>query len=58
MELNKFADLTNDEFAAKYVNNRMIIEKSDDERNIFVFEGGVPASWDWRDHGAVTPVKD
>lgn len=52
---NKFADLTSEEFKALYTGL-----KSNTERNPQHLLGmeGVPASIDWREKGAVSPVKD
>ena len=60
---NKFADMTPDEFKAKMLMDQMAANKSKpsmiksnmDSRINFT---DVPTSWDWRDLGAVTSVKD
>ncbi|KAF2917560.1 hypothetical protein DAI22_09g201900 [Oryza sativa Japonica Group] len=53
--LNKFADMTSEEFMAKYTG-----AKVDDtgEEQLLVGDVSPPATWDWRQHGAVTDVKD
>jgi cathepsin L len=54
--INKFADLTNEEFRAMYNGFKMSAKKSNPT---FVPKTTMaPASWDWRQHGAVTPIKD
>lgn len=61
--LNQFADLTNEEFRSKYVgtrrrdrNRRLARSKSD--RYGFKEGDSLPPSIDWREKGAVVPVKD
>lgn len=63
--LNKFSDMTSDEFTAKYTG--ALPEADDDVVDSFnilstqpLVHGGedAPLAWDWRDHGAVTRVKD
>ncbi|XP_062205891.1 thiol protease SEN102-like [Phragmites australis] len=58
--LNRFADMTLDEFKKKYtgakpVNRNAVKPKYMGSK---VADGDVPDSFDWRDYGAVTPVKD
>jgi len=55
--LNKFADLTAEEFARTYNGLKMSANRK--QNPIFVNRKGDPAaSWDWRTKGAVTPIKD
>ena len=60
--ITKFFDLTPQEFRNTYLNlkvslNEIIHAKSHGQLALLE-EGDVPASHDWRDHGAVGPVKD
>ncbi|KAG9446112.1 hypothetical protein H6P81_012240 [Aristolochia fimbriata] len=57
---NKFADLTNDEFKAKYLGYGLKKCWNKHEKTSFRYENVTmpPASIDWRNEGAVTPVKD
>uniref|UniRef100_A0A0E0M4L9 Uncharacterized protein n=1 Tax=Oryza punctata TaxID=4537 RepID=A0A0E0M4L9_ORYPU len=59
--LNKFSDLTFDEFVSKYTGGKVdatafATATSTPEEELPV--GVPPATWDWRQHGAVTDVKD
>uniref|UniRef100_A0A0D9XGV8 Uncharacterized protein n=1 Tax=Leersia perrieri TaxID=77586 RepID=A0A0D9XGV8_9ORYZ len=59
--LNKFSDMTSEEFMAKYTGAKVQPESvlanySDSAEQPLV--GVPPATWDWREHGAVTDVKD
>jgi len=56
--LNKFADLTQEEFAAKYLRALPIAQMS--RKNSLAYDafGDYPASKNWVDDGAVTKVKD
>nr|CAD1840779.1 unnamed protein product [Ananas comosus var. bracteatus] len=58
--LNRFADLTNDEFRATHNGFRPRSGAAAGTAKRFRYENvtAVPASMDWRAEGAVTPVKD
>jgi C1A family cysteine protease len=53
--VNQFADLTNEEFKALYVNTRY---NRTAPRNTVWLDSAPVDSVDWRQHGAVTPVKN
>jgi cathepsin L len=58
--MNKFADLTVEEFVEIYTGSKKVVEFTpEDLKPIFsdVFVS-LPASWDWRNYSYVTPVKD
>ncbi|XP_059647820.1 cysteine proteinase mucunain-like [Cornus florida] len=60
--LNKFADLTNDEYRSKFVGSKFDRKKmlSTPRSDRYAFRAGddLPESVDWRSKGAVAPVKD
>ncbi|GMN43577.1 hypothetical protein TIFTF001_012775 [Ficus carica] len=62
LSLNRFADYTNDEFLVYFTGNKIPIstESSGEESKPFIYESltDVADSVNWRDRGAVTPVKD
>ncbi|KAL1532134.1 Senescence-specific cysteine protease sag12 [Salvia divinorum] len=58
--INKFADLTNEEFLAKYARGSVPSFKApSSNQSSFEYKDmkDVPPSLDWRDHNAVTPIK-
>ncbi|KAE8713619.1 Senescence-specific cysteine protease SAG39 [Hibiscus syriacus] len=60
--LNEFADMTQDEFIAAQTGYNKMQEQDYStlsKSTLFMYEkfSDVPISFDWRDHGAVTPVK-
>ncbi|KAH7674406.1 Actinidain protein [Dioscorea alata] len=57
--LNRFADLTNEEFRAKFLGAKMTGRKRvESDRYLGDVAGELPGSVDWRALGAVAPVKD
>ncbi|XP_044461570.1 senescence-specific cysteine protease SAG12-like [Mangifera indica] len=62
LAINKFADLTNQEFRGLYTGYQRKISKavatSKDKSFTYVNLTGLPTNWNWREKGAVTPVKD
>lgn len=62
--LNRFADLTNEEFRAAYTRAspaKLLRRQPEGKSGLVRADGGaapLPASVDWRDKGAVTGVKD
>jgi len=58
-ELNKFADRTEDEFRNTILMRPQAPPIHSRSRYMKVHDiGDLPDSFDWRDHNAVTPVKD
>jgi len=57
LALNKFADLSEAEFVAKYTGLK-IPEKSIKKAHPIVREAAIPTNVDWRTSGAVNPVKN
>ena len=54
--LTKFADLTHEEFSAMFAHNQY---KPQENQNVVILHAiDLPAAVDWRDHNAVTPVKN
>lgn len=62
--LNRFADLTNQEYRAMYLGTgtdakrRLMKSKVASRRYVFKAGDQLPESVDWREKGAVNPVKD
>ena len=56
LALNLFADLTEEEFVAKYAGLNHVRTERNEE--YLPEEANQTPSWDWRDNGAVNPVKD
>lgn len=57
LSVNKFADMTVAEFSKKYLGLKPT-PKSEDEVSFTLEYENLPESVDWRNEGAVTPVKD
>lgn len=55
MAVNKFADMTAREWSSKYLG---LLNQTYNRSFLFVKASALPASVDWTEHGAVTPVKD
>jgi len=58
MGLNEFADLSFDEFKAKYFGYEHVEHEYSRARNAHREVGAAPTSIDWRTSNAVTPIKD
>lgn len=58
--VNKFADLTNEEFQSMVgrYNLSFLPKTSNLQSFSYQSENSSPDSWNWREQGAVTPVKD
>ncbi|XP_058876051.1 cathepsin F [Acipenser ruthenus] len=56
--VTQFSDLTEEEFRTLYLNPLLSRSEPRPMRQAAVPRDPPPAEWDWRDHGAVTPVKD
>jgi cathepsin L len=58
VSLNKFADLSHEEFISMYVGNKEQFKRKRPLNIKVLSEENLPDSVDWRTKGAVTPVKD
>ncbi|KAA3453114.1 zingipain-2-like [Gossypium australe] len=60
LSLNKFADVTHDEFIVAHTGYKMGDNSTMSQSTSFMYESfsDVPTSIDWRKKGAVTPIKD
>jgi len=58
LEMTQFADLTHEEFAAVHLGFKPELSTEGDENLEILSEVGVPTSYDWRDHGVVSSVKN
>ncbi|KAM4017858.1 cathepsin F isoform 1-T1 [Anomaloglossus baeobatrachus] len=56
--ITKFSDLTEEEFRTLYLNPLLSSQPSRPMKMAPVPADPPPAQWDWRDHGAVTEVKN
>lgn len=61
--LNRFADLTNDEYRSMFVSGRLdrkgrLTNRRSSDRYAVKADEELPVSVDWRETGAVAPVKD
>jgi cathepsin L len=61
--MNKFGDLTNEEYRNLYCGYRMAENMTEHYKyhrptSVYIAPSALPTSWDWRQQGAVTHVKD
>jgi len=56
--ITRFSDLTFDEFRSMYLSKGVPREWEEIPRNNAIKANDVPLNWNWRDHGAVTYVKN
>ncbi|KAL6345411.1 hypothetical protein AAG906_015894 [Vitis piasezkii] len=56
--VTRFSDLTPDEFRRNYLGLKPLRLPADAQKAPILPTNDLPADFDWRDHGAVTPVKD
>jgi cathepsin F len=57
-KFSPFFDVSEQEFSKTHLNLRTDLLERSDELMTVQINGDVPSEFDWRDHGAVTPVKD
>nr|XP_015194264.1 PREDICTED: cathepsin W [Lepisosteus oculatus] len=55
--VTKFSDLTEEEFQSLYLNPLLAADPLRPMKQARVPQEPAPASWDWREHGAVSPVR-
>lgn len=63
LRINEFADQTNEEFLAsrngyKFQSPNLMSSPSEQTSFRYENEAAIPSSMDWRENGAVTPIKD
>ena len=56
--VTQFSDLTPTEFRQKFLGLKRLQFPADAKKAPILPTKGLPTDFDWRDHGAVTPVKD
>ncbi|KAM4723062.1 cathepsin F [Rhinophrynus dorsalis] len=56
--ITKYSDLTEEEFKALYLNPLLSSQSPRPMKKAVLPEDSPPEQWDWRDHGAVTEVKN
>ncbi|XP_034282217.2 cathepsin F [Pantherophis guttatus] len=56
--VTKFSDLTEEEFRSRYLNPLLTKLPGRPMKVASIPNGSFPEEWDWRDHGAVTGVKN
>jgi len=60
--VTKFSDLTEEEFSNIYLSKKLqsrdSVPKHIEQMNTYKPRSAIPDTWDWRVHGAVTPVKN
>ena len=59
LSVNEFTDLTNEEFVASHTGYKIPTQPTSSKTTTFKYDSltEVPTSMDWRDKGAVTPIK-